>query len=68
MTTTKGKKDASNPGHRRGSIWNSKAPRMTNETASFIEKIADKDSERKQKKATKKTEDGKVRRLAEQSY
>ena len=33
-------------------------PRMTKETASFIEKMAEKDSIRKKKKETKKKEDG----------
>ena len=37
---------------------------MTNEMVSFIEKLAEKDSKRKKKKDTKKTEDGIVRPLA----
>ena len=37
---------------------------MTKETVSFIEKLAEKDSKRKKKKDAKKTEDGIVRRLA----
>ena len=69
MTKTKGKQDASKPDHRRTSIGNSTIPRMTKETASFIEKLAEKDSTRKKKKKPKKTdppEDGIVRRLAKQ--
>ena len=66
MTKTKGKKGASKPDGRRTSIWNSTTPRMTKETASFIEKLHEKDSKRKKNKEHKKTEDGSVRRLAKQ--
>ena len=37
---------------------------MTKETASFIEKLAEKDSKRKKKTEAKNTEDGVVRRFA----
>ena len=40
---------------------------MTKETASFIEKLAEKDSKRKKTKDAKKPEDGIVRRLAKNS-
>ena len=39
---------------------------MTKETASFIEKLAEKDSKRKKKNEHNKPEDGIVRRLAKQ--
>ena len=39
---------------------------MTKEAASFIEKLAEKDSKRRKKKELKKTEDGIVPRLAKQ--
>ena len=39
---------------------------MTKEPVSGIEKLAEKDSKRKKKKETRKTEDGIVRRLAKQ--
>ena len=66
MTKTTGKKDASKPDHRRTPIGKSATPRMIKEAVSFIEKLADKDSKRKEKKSNKKTEDGVVRRLAKQ--
>ena len=66
MTNTKGEKDASKLDGQRTSIGNSTTPRLTKEMASFIEKLAEKDSKRKKKKEHKKTEDGIVRRLAKQ--
>ena len=64
MTKNKSKKSAPKSDHRRTSIGNSITPKMTKETASFIEKLAKKDSKRKKKKGAKKTEDGIVRSLA----
>ena len=55
MTKTNGKKDTSEPDHRRTSTGNPSTPRMTKETASFTEKLAEKDSKRKKKKETNKT-------------
>ena len=58
MTKTKSKKSAPRSDYRRTSTGNATTPKMTKETARFIEKLAQKDSERKKKKDAKKTEDG----------
>ena len=60
----KSKKSAPKSDYRRTSIGNSTTPKMTKDTTSFIEKLAEKDSKRTKKKETKKKEDGIVRRLA----
>ena len=60
------KKDASKSDSRHTLIVNLTTPRMTKETASFIEKLAEKDSKRTKKKEPKTTEGGIVRRLAKQ--
>ena len=65
MTKNKSKKTAHKSDYRRTSTsGNSTTSEMTKDTASFIEKLAEKDSKRKKKKEAKKTEDGIVRRLA----
>ena len=64
MTKNKSKKSAPKLDYRRTSIGNSTTPKMTEDTVSFIEKLAQTDSKRKKKKEAKKTEDGIVRRLA----
>ena len=64
MTKNKSKKSAPKSDYRRTSIGNSATLKMTKETASFIEKLAEKDSKRKKKKDANQTEDGIVRRLA----
>ena len=66
MTKNKSKKSAPKSGYLRTSIANSTALKMNKDTASFIGKLAEKDSKRKKKKEAlaKKTEDGIVRRLA----
>ena len=63
MNKTKNKKSAPRSDYRRTSIGtgNSTTPKMAKETASFIEKLAEKDSEQKKKKDAKKTEDGMIR-------
>ena len=57
MAKNKSKKSASKSDYRRTSIGNLTTPKMTKDTASFIEKLAEKDSKRKKKKESKKTED-----------
>ena len=64
MTKSKSKKTAPKSDYRRTSTGNSTTPKMTKDTVSFIEKLAEKDSKRKKKKEAKKTQDGIVRRLA----
>ena len=64
MTKNKSKKTAPKSDYCRTSIGNSTTPKVTKDTVSFIEKPAEKDSKRKKKKESKKTEDGIVRRLA----
>ena len=64
MTTNKSKKSAPRTEYRRTSTGNSRTPKLTTETASFIEKLAGKDSKRKKKNDAKESEDGIVRRLA----
>ena len=65
MTKTKSKKTAPKSDFRRTpTSGNSTTPKMTKDTVSFIEKLAEKDSKRKKRKEAKKTEDGIVRRLA----
>ena len=64
MTKTKSKTSTPKSDYRRTLIVNFTTPKMTKGTVSFIEKLAEKDSKRKNKNVAKKTEDGIVRRLA----
>ena len=68
MTKSKSKKTAPKSDYRHTSIVNSRSLKMTTDTVSFIDKLAEKDSKRKKKKEATKTEDnGIVRRLAKNS-
>ena len=66
MTKNKSKKSDPRSDYRRTSIGtgNSTIPKMTKNTVSFIEKLAEKDSRQKKKNDAKTTEDGIVRCLA----
>ena len=57
MTKSKSKKGASKSDCRCTSIGNSTSPKMTEDTVSFIERLAKKHSKRNKKKEAKKPED-----------
>ena len=65
MTKNKSKKTAPKSDYRRSSTGgNSTTLKMTKDTVSFIEELAEKDTKQKKKKEAKKTEDSIVRHLA----
>ena len=67
MTKNKSKERTPRSDYRCTSTGNATTSKMTKETVSFIEKLAEKDSTRKKVKVANKTEDGIVRRLAKNS-